>query len=194
KAKVANLARALGLGHVPEVVLVPGPVSPMLWSLFGPARLIVPVELLDRLDEAQRDTLLVHELAHLRRRGHWVRLLELLAGGLYWWHPVVWWARKGLREAEEQCCDAWVVWLLPEAAKSYAVALLETVNFLTDALAVPPVASGVGQFPMLQRRLTMIMRGTQPRSLSAAGLVAVGLLGIGLLPFTPSWAQEEREQ
>ena len=49
-------------------------------------------------------------LAHLRRGDHWVRGLELLVTGLYWWHPVVWWACCELREAEERCCDAWVVW------------------------------------------------------------------------------------
>lgn len=188
-ADVADLARRLGVARPPEVLLVPGPVSPMVWGLVGLPRLLVPVDLLDRLDGEQLATLLAHELAHLRRRDHWVRLLELLATGLYWWHPVVWIARKAIREAEEECCDAWVVWLFPEAAKSYAGALLETVIFLTDAVAVPPVASGVGPFPVLKRRLTMIMRGTRPRSLSAAGVLGVMGLGLALLPWAPSWAQ-----
>jgi hypothetical protein len=192
--QVADIAKRLGLSRSPEVLLVPGPVSPMLWCLLGPARLIVPADLLERLDAPQREALLAHELAHLRRRDHWVRLLELLAIGLYWWHPVVWWAKKGLREAEEQCCDAWVVRLLPEAAKSYAVALLETVNFLSDAVALPPVASGVGQFPILQRRLTMIMCGTHAPSLSKAGFLCLAALGIALLPWAPSLAQGEPEK
>ena len=29
---------------------------------------------------------------------------------------MIWWARHGLREAEERCCDAWVVWALPAGA------------------------------------------------------------------------------
>ncbi|OAI49364.1 hypothetical protein AYO44_06430 [Planctomycetaceae bacterium SCGC AG-212-F19] len=193
-AQVANVAKRLGLARSPETVLVPGPVSPMIWCLLGPARLIVPADLLDRLDEPQRKALLAHELAHLRRRDHWVRLLELFAVGLYWWHPVVWWARKALREAEEQCCDAWVVRVLPDAVKAYAVALLETVNFLSDAVALPPVASGVGQFPILQRRLTMIMCGTHPPALSNAGFLSLAALGIALLPWAPSWAQGEPEK
>ncbi len=189
-SEVADLSRRLGVGRPPDVLLVPGPVSPMVWGLFGSPRLLVPAELLGRLDGEQLTTLLAHELAHLRRRDHWVRLLELLATGLYWWHPVVWLARRSLREAEEECCDAWVVWLLPDSAKSYAGALLETVIFLTDAVAVPPVASGVGPFPVLKRRLTMIMRGTRPRSLSAVGLLGVLGLGAALLPWAPSWAQD----
>ena len=49
---------------------------------------------------------------------------------LYWWNPVLWWARQALRDVEEQCCDAWVVWAFPDAAKSYAETLLETLDFL----------------------------------------------------------------
>src|SRR5262249_19110720 len=119
--------------------------SPMLWTLARTPRLLIPVSLWQRLSEEQRRTLLVHELAHLRRRDHWIRLLELLVLGLYWWHPVVWWARRALREVEEQCCDAWVVWALPADAPAYASALVETVAFLSQARpALPVMASGVG--------------------------------------------------
>ena len=66
--------------------------------------------------------------------------------GLYWWHPVVWYARRELREAEEQCCDAWVVATLPGAGRAYASALLDTLDFLSAAPpAVPLLASGLGQ-------------------------------------------------
>ena len=193
--QVAALADQLELRRPPITLLVPGAVSPMLWGRPGAARLLIPAALLERLDDEQRATLLVHELAHLRRRDHWVRLVELLATALFWWHPVVWWARHGLREAEEQLCDAWVVWALPAAAKSYAIALVETLNFLADAptLALPPAASGVGQVPMLKRRLTMIMRGSMPRTLSAAGLFGVLGLGALLLPFVPTLAQADPE-
>ena len=94
-------------------------------------------------DARQRATLLAHELAHLRRRDHWVRCLELLVTGLYWWLPVVWMARHALREAEEQCCDAWVVWAFPDAARSYAETLLDTLDFLHRSHQTEPLlASG----------------------------------------------------
>src|SRR5437667_428240 len=83
------------------------PVSPVLWTIGRTPRLLFPAGLLERLDREQREALLAHELAHWRRRDHWVRLVELAVLVLYWWHPVVWWARRELHEAEEQCCDAW---------------------------------------------------------------------------------------
>jgi beta-lactamase regulating signal transducer with metallopeptidase domain len=195
RERVAELARRLKLKHVPATWIVPGRIAPMVWALGGPARLLLPAELFDRLDEEAADALLVHELAHLKRRDHRVRLLEMLALGLYWWCPVVWYARRELREAEEQCCDAWVVAILPGAGRAYATALLDTLDFLSAArAAAPPLASGIGQVADLKRRLTMIMRGDTPRALTwPASLVVLGL-GALLLPMLPARAQDQPKQ
>jgi len=174
----------------PEVWVLSGPLSPMLWVMGTTPRLLIPAGLLERLDDEQRLALLTHELAHWRRRDHWVRRLELLVLTLYWWCPLVWWARRHLQEAEEECCDAWVVWMMPGAARGYALALLETVDFMASAqAALPPVASGIGHVRLLKRRLTMIMQGTTPRTLTLSGGLAVLGLGALLLPLMPSWAQ-----
>jgi bla regulator protein BlaR1 len=189
--EAGDVAVRLGLKAAPALWLVPGRVSPMLWAPGWTARLLLPAGLLDRLDGAGRRTLLAHELAHLRRGDHRVRLFELLVTSLFWWHPIVWLARRELREAEEQCCDAWVLFALPESAKPYALALVETVDFLSEAPpALPALASGVGHVHDLRRRVTMIMQGTTPRALTWGGVL--GLLGLGtfLLPVAPSWAQE----
>src|SRR5205085_5012588 len=100
-----------------------------------------------RLDPPQQSALLVHELAHLYRRDHWVRWLEIIVTVLYWWHPAVWWARRELRDAEEQCCDAWVVWLMPGANRHYAAALLDTLEFVSSPPSLkarPPLAAAFG--------------------------------------------------
>jgi beta-lactamase regulating signal transducer with metallopeptidase domain len=187
-----HLAEDLGLSQCPSVWLVPGTLSPMLWGLGRGARLLLPAELVGRLDPEQLRTLLVHELAHARRRDPWVRLLELFVLGLYWWHPVAWWARRRLREAEEQCCDAWVVWALPAAAASYATALVETVAFLSSARpALPPVASGIGYVHHLKQRLILILRGAPPKGVTLRGLGAVVGLGLVLLPWRPVWGVDE---
>ena len=139
-----DIARRLGLRRAPAVLLVSGRLSPMLWGLFLPPRLILPESLWRRLDLFQRSALLAHELSHYRRGDHWVRGLELLAGVLFWWHPVVWLARYYLREAEEQCCDAWVVWALPDLRRDYATAIVDTVGFLSESRSVlPALASGL---------------------------------------------------
>src|SRR5438477_230536 len=99
-AAAARLAAALGIARPPAVKVATGIGSPMLWGWGRGAVVLFPQGLLDRLAPEARDTLLAHELAHFLRRDHWVRVLEFIATGLYWWHPAVWLARVGLGAAE----------------------------------------------------------------------------------------------
>jgi beta-lactamase regulating signal transducer with metallopeptidase domain len=195
--ETGRLASRMGLRSTPGVWLVPGAVCPMLfWGGWSRPRVLVPRTLWGKLDEAQRRTLLTHELAHLVRRDHWVRWVELLATAMYWWNPVCWWARHELREAEEQCCDAWVLWTLPGQFREYANALLEAVDFVSARSGgapfrspVPALASGMGQFGHLKRRLTMLKKGDVARALSWSGLSAAFGVGALLLPIAPTWGQ-----
>jgi beta-lactamase regulating signal transducer with metallopeptidase domain len=191
QTEAESLARRLGLRRCPAVWLVPGAVSPMVWALGQSPCLLFPTGLLGRLGRDGRAALLAHELAHVRRRDHWVRLLELAVTALYWWNPVLWWARRELHEAEEQCCDAWAVWALGGEGRPYALALLEAIAFVSQArLPLPAGASGVGQVSHLKRRLSMVLQGKTSRSLSWAGLgVALGV-GLLLLPLFPAHAQQ----
>jgi hypothetical protein len=174
-----ELAGRLGLRHGPRAWLVPAAVSPLLWALAGRPRVLLPAALWSRLPEPQRDALLLHELAHLKRGDHWVRRLELVVLGLYWWLPTAWWARAQLQRAEEECCDAWVVWAAPRAAEEYALALVETVQFLSGGPAALPAASAAGG-PGLKRRVTMILtqKPARPGSWRTAAVVvlAAGLV------------------
>jgi beta-lactamase regulating signal transducer with metallopeptidase domain len=189
--RARQLAATLGLTCCPRIAFLRAAVPPFLWALGGRPLIVLPALLWGRLDAAQRDSLLLHELAHLRRRDHWVRGLELIVLALYWWHPVTWWARLRLQEAEEQCCDAWVGWALPQAARAYAEALVATVAFLSRSRAGLPVGgSGAGPVPLLQRRLSMILQGSTPRRLTWGGWLLVLGLGGMALPLLPAPAQQ----
>jgi beta-lactamase regulating signal transducer with metallopeptidase domain len=195
REQARRLAARMGLRRCPPVWLVPGAVSPLVWAVGQAPCVLFPAGLLGLLDGERRAALLAHELAHVRRRDHWVRLLELVVTGVYWWHPVVWWARREMHEAEEQCCDAWVVWALAGAQGAYARALLQTAAFVAQARpAVPVAASGVGPVAHLRRRLTMIMQGRTAPSLSWAGCLAVLGLGLLVLPLLPLWGQQPAQE
>ncbi len=192
---VNELAALLGIGRPPLVYWIGGRLSPMLWAVGLRSRLIIPTELWKGLKEQERATLIVHELAHLRRGDHRVRVFELLVTILYWWNPVLWWARQALRDVEEQCCDAWVVWAFPEAARSYAETLLETLDFLNHSeLSEPLLASGFGRVHHLRRRLTMIMSGTTPRLVSVWGGLGSLCLAVLLLPVNATWRRNPRKR
>jgi RND family efflux transporter MFP subunit len=151
---------------------------------------VLPEELWGLLDAAQRDAILAHELAHLKRRDHWVRRLEAVACGLYWWDPVAWWARREVERAEERCCDAWVLWALPTSAGAYAEALVMTAAYLSGLRQPLPLgASGVGRISSLKGRLQMILSDptTVPVKRTAPwALLVLGAFSLPLLP-APTW-------
>lgn len=193
--QAAELARSLGLKRAPRLVLLPDVISPMLSGIGRRIHLVFPVGLLERLDPDARDTLLVHELAHFRRGDHWIRGLELIVTGLYWWHPVVWWARRRIEAAEEACCDALVLARFSAARRVYAEAILEAIDFLAEStIPVPPAATALGQAPLLRERLRQIMSGAAPRRLSERSRLALLLLATALLPIHPVFSRPPPEK
>lgn len=188
--RVAELAHLVGITIPPRVIVVDGIVSPMLWGLGQRACLIFPSQLARRLSPANLDALLLHELAHYWRGDHWMRALELAAYTLFWWNPVVWWARREIEAAEEECCDAWVVEHQRGTRISYAEALLTTIDFLCERPPpLPPVACGLGEVQLLRVRLTQIMRGQVAAGMSRWLQVAVIAAGLAISPLEPAlWA------
>jgi beta-lactamase regulating signal transducer with metallopeptidase domain len=170
----ARIATALGLTHPPGVKIATGIGSPMLWGWGRSAVVLLPRDLLPRLAPEARDTLLAHELVHFFRRDHWVRVLEFVATGLYWWHPAVWLARAGIEAAEEECCDAWVVGGLAASPRRYAEALLATVDFEAELRrpCLPPGACAANRSArLLRRRLYALINADRPHRLRAWGVV-----------------------
>jgi bla regulator protein BlaR1 len=183
-AAVRHLAKALGIARPPAVKSATGIGSPMLWGLGRGTVILFPCELLARLAPEARDTLLAHELAHFLRRDHWVRALEVVATGIYWWHPAVWLARMGIEAAEEECCDAWVVGGLAASPRRYAEALLATVDFVEELQrpCLPPGACAANRGArLLYRRLVGIARAQRPRRLRGAAAIRAAALAALLI-------------
>ena len=182
--RAAELSAQLALRPVP-VVGVAGRDAPAVWGL-GRPRLLWPSELAADASDACIDGLLLHELAHIKRRDHLVGWIELAAGVAWWWNPVFWQVRSALREQAELACDAWVISQLPDGRRAYAESLLTLSG--PEVRGVPPVAvMGIraGSRRLLERRLVMIMKGRSAVRLPRAGTLSLGLLALATLP---AWA------
>ena len=185
--ELARLSREIGelvgLRRPPVVRVLDACTSPMVWAIGWRPVVLLPRPLIDSLTTSQRQMLVAHELAHLRRGDHLVRWFELFVLAVCWWHPLAWFARRGLRQAEDECCDAWVAVLFPGQSQEYAEAIVTSLDFVsTGCIMLPSLASGfVGKRP-LHRRLEMIVREKLSRRFARPAKLAVLFLALTVLP------------
>jgi beta-lactamase regulating signal transducer with metallopeptidase domain len=160
-------------------------VSPVVWCV-GRPRLLWPSDLPADASDACLDGLIVHELAHIKRRDHFIGWIELAAAIVWWWNPVFWYVRAARREQAELACDAWVISALPNGRRAYAESLL-TLSMAGGRGASPAAVLGVRASTrrVLERRLVMIMKGRVPVRLSWVGFSIVAVMAAATLP---AWA------
>lgn len=172
-----RLASELSMQRPPEILAVPGRLPPLVVPGWPRPRLLLPLDLMDRLNASQRAALLLHELVHLQRGDHLVRMLELTISVVYWWLPIVGSIGRQLRACEESCCDTAVVAHLPQARRDYARLLLDVLDF-AHPLPGPaaPQATAMSAAHDLEQRLRAILDSPpEGRRTWPAGAFAVGL-------------------
>ena len=185
-----DLAQRFGLHRAPVVLSTPASLSPFLWWLGGRPRVILPAEVIDRFSSSDLRLILAHELAHLKRRDHWVRWLEWFTCVAFWWNPIAWWSSRNLRVNEELACDLMVLERLSADRRSYANTLLSIAEFLSGEATRPPsLASPLTSGGKLEMRLTMIISNRLPKTPRWL-LVALFAVGASVLPLSVAYAQD----
>jgi beta-lactamase regulating signal transducer with metallopeptidase domain len=175
--EIREIAGSLGLRRSPRLIVVEGALPPMVWSGWRPT-LLVPQTIVESIDASHRRLLLLHELLHIRRRDHLIRWFAVVVLALYWWNPFAWWAVRRLQNAEEECCDAAVLFFHPQQSETYGEALLAVSEFVScGSLPAAAVSIGVERKNHLKRRMTMILKGSRWPRLSKAHLTT--LIGCG---------------
>lgn len=184
--RLSILARTLGIRRmirllesaVVEVPTVVGLVRPIV---------LLPVGLATGLSASQIESLLVHELAHIRRSDSLVNLLQALAETLLFYHPAVWWVSECIRAERENACDDLAVAATGDAV-AYARALLELAE-RRETLPVTAFAADGGQlWSRISRLVPPATRGdsgSSPRWVAGV-LVLGGVLALGAASEVPS--------
>jgi GWxTD domain-containing protein len=126
--------------------------------VIGHARpvILMPVGLLAGLPAWQVESILLHELAHIRRCDYLVNLLETSVENLLFYHPVVWWISGVIRAEREHCCDDVAV-ALSGGAHLYAVALAALEQRRGGEMEIALAATG-GDLVKRIRRLLIPMK------------------------------------
>jgi hypothetical protein len=160
--------------------------------------LLVPEGIANRLTRAQLQSILAHELCHVRRRDNLSAAMHMVVESVFWFHPLVWWIGARLVEEREQACDEDVVQLGNEP-HDYAEGILNVCKFCMQSPL--PCASGVTGADLKKRIEAIVSRRTSHRLtigrkllLAAAGMAAVGgPIFVGILHTPQGRAQSRAE-
>ena len=165
-----------------ELRLVPGLRSPAATGWWRP-KVLLPSELLPRLEAQQLVYVLRHELMHVRRRDYLWDRLATLGCYLVFFHPSAWLVRRRLRWERELICDDCVVQRSSEGRLEYASCLTTLASwwFLEEEIAGPVDFLSSPPSLLAARVRALVSRKTGPYSSyknAAVGLLATAALSL----------------
>jgi beta-lactamase regulating signal transducer with metallopeptidase domain len=181
RTPLLEVADRIGLDTPPRLLVSSDIKMPFACGVFGPA-IVLPAECrawsLDR-----RHSVLLHELAHVRRGDLIGHMLGRLVCALYWFHPLVWMAAKRLRSESERACDDLAL-SCGTRATDYAEHLLDIVTSVRTN-ATPVVALAMARRKEFEGRLLAILdpdlRHSTPSRRESVALMTALVLSASLV-------------
>lgn len=157
---------------------------PVTFGCFQP-KIMLPQSFLAHASTDGLRYVLLHELEHLRRWDNFWHIVETTICSLFFFHPVVHWAKRNIHEKREHLCDLHVIQVTNKKFE-YADFLLNEIWRCSQS-AVPGIASAFASSPkttrsrihnILQKRNTTMLHKIRDYS-----FVSVVLLIVLSLPF-----------
>ena len=167
--------------------------SPIIVGLLKPC-IYLPIHLISDYDESDMRYMLLHELQHYKHHDAIANYLMNLAGVVYWFNPLVWYALKEMRNDREVACDTSVLKMLEENAyEDYGNTL---INFAEKVSLTPfPFAAGLGgNMKQMKRRIINIASYEKPtfmkRLKGMTAFILTAALLLGLAPILSTYAAD----
>jgi beta-lactamase regulating signal transducer with metallopeptidase domain len=137
---------------------------PTALGFFRPA-IVLPSWLLEQVSAQELGHILLHELAHLRRRDDWTNLAQKVLKAVLFFHPLAWWIERRLTLDREMACDDAVL-AQTSSPGDYARCLthLAEKSFFRRQIALAHAA--VSRVRQLSLRLEQILRADRPSTTS----------------------------
>ena len=168
--------------------------SPVIVGFLKPC-IYLPIHLIADDNETDIRYMLLHELQHYKHKDGIANYLMNLAGIIYWFNPLVWYALKEMRSDREIACDTSVLKLLE--SEDYITYGNTLINFAEKISLTPfPFASGIsGNMKQMKRRILNIASYERPnfqkKLKSIAAFLLISILLLGLSPFVSTYAADE---
>ena len=178
---VAELGERLGLRRRVDIYLEEGRTMPMSCG-FVRGAIILPAEA-EEWEPGQIRSVLLHELAHVKRRDPLLHAAAKVVGALHWFNPLVWLASSRLEMERERACDDLAI----ETGLVHPIDYAQHLVSIVSGNAATPSRSGLafGEHAQIRERLEAILAGkTKSRIAVSTGVVTIGV-AIALALATP---------
>lgn len=186
RASAGAVAERLGVARAVRVRVTDRVDVPALVGWRWPVVLVPPSAA--PLPAEERDAVLAHELAHVRRGDYVANLLQSAAEALLFYSPAAWWISARIREERECCCDRTAVGAVRGGAARYVKALLSLETGRARTRAALALHGG----PLLRRiRRIHALAGDRragSRAAALAPLLLAGCITAAVAAFTPEMA------
>jgi TonB family protein len=157
--------------------------GPVVWRALRPL-IVLPRGLAERLSDAELESVLAHELFHVKRFDNLFGSLQMFVCCLFWFHPLVWLIDRKLIEEREVMCDERVI-LSGAAPDAYAASLWKVVQF-GFGWPVNGVSRAAGS--NLKRRIKLMMNARHLSKSSAASRALAGITFVALIALAAAMA------
>ncbi len=181
-AEAGGLAGQLGMATAPRLWLWDGLGQPFVWGLVR-GDVYLPGDFPALEPARSRRQVLAHELAHVWRCDAAVNALQVLVQGLFFFHPLVWWANRRIRREREKCCDEAAIAALASAPADYSRAIVEALLARREPGRAVPSLAVAGPVRNVEERIKTVMaagRRFYRRPSRLAVLTAILLAAIAL--------------
>ena len=181
--RIENLCKELKLQLRWPVTVwqVDSRLMPLACGVFSP-RIVLPNNIDQWSDERMRAVLL-HELAHIKRRDCLTQWIAEFARALHWVNPLVWLAIRQLRSERERACDDLVLELGVDQA-AYAEQLVQMTSEYPRSRSSLPLAVAMARSAGLQHRVERVLdASTKREQLTWRGVI--GLVAVAVLILAP---------
>ena len=178
----------LGLPESPVLLASDQVTVPFTSGVLRPV-VVVPASALATWTDERIRVVLLHELAHVRRRDCLVQAMSQLACAAYWFNPLTWVATRRLRAERERACDDLVLDAGMRGA-DYAQHLLDIARTVTSRRSLSAAALAMARPSELEGRLLAILDGHRARRVAGTRLpwrmaVAVAAIVVPLASVQP---------
>ncbi|MEP7273151.1 MAG: M56 family metallopeptidase [Acidobacteriota bacterium] len=177
-----QLAEVLGINRPVRIFTSPLVGAPMTIGWLRPL-IILPIDLLRNLGEAEIDSILAHEMAHIKRWDYLTNLLQRLAQAVFFFHPAVWVIGRQLSLERELACDDWAIKMTGEPRR-YARCLTRLVETMSGSRSFAAATGIIFGKHVISRRIEMILNRDRNATTSvskAAMYSAIGSAGLAVV-------------